>query len=315
MSKADAKKFLSAAANTDLLDQSALKLMRMSLRGWDYSASELDLVDNQVNAIKQHAFSAASNRPSSKNGAPTNVIRISPAERLRSRTNETILSDLEALLDEWETTKSPQAVNVYDLINQYELKGAMPVKTIREWLIARIDDLKDTQGGFGHLSQLVISRRIKALEAMLTDVEAKKAANTSSRKKPIRTKSKAKVKTMDKVVSRVKYKKEDTGLQIVSIDPTKIVGAHRVFILNTRTNELHEYVSNHPNGLTIKGSSIIQFDEHNAFKQRVKVAFIQDVLKKTPRQINNGRKIMTSKVTEATGRLGKDMLILRVMNK
>lgn len=307
---------LSIAKNMTLSegrDSTALKLIRMSHRGWELNEAELAWIDQLFDQIREKLAQK-------QKRASTPTKRISPAERMADRANETVMSDLEVMLDQWSKTTKPEPLELYKLIDQNGLGGPVPLKMIRQWLEANITELEGTKTdeqlkeGYSHVSAIVRNRRIKALKAMLADVDAKKTSQINKRRKPTRRKKTG--KTMDKVLAKFNYKKEDPNLKLTSVDPSKVIGSQRVYVFNTRNNELHEYVAQSPDGIQIKGSSLTNFDKDGATKQRVKPEFIaQNVLKKTPRQVGLARKKLASKVSAATGRIGKDMLIVKVANK
>lgn len=67
----------------------------------------------------------------------------------------------------------------------------------------------------------------------------------------------------EKLVEKVKYKKSDDNLKVVSISPMNLIGAKEAWIFDTKTRKLYKYIANEAdsNGLSIKGTALIGFDE------------------------------------------------------
>ncbi len=147
---------------------------------------------------------------------------------------------------------------------------------------------------------------------MLSDLDrlqsAAKATRKSKTKQP---------KAADKQVAKVNYKKEDTEFKIVSIAPLQIVGSRRLFTFNTKYKVLTEYVTNSASGFQMSGSTLKNIDTtvSRCTKLRKPDAFIPIVQKKTHLQIDKEWKQLTTKTTVPNGRINKDTILLRVMDK
>ena len=176
--------------------------------------------------------------------AKSNVVVLTPLQRYQAKLNDTILTDLDELEDLWIGGEEPD----FDLYNRFRYHGltgkaAEPVRKILEgWLLdfndayhKRCDQAVE---GYSHIKRSVMRRRIKHVELMLADCDKLKAASAATRK--VR---KPRVKSADKQVVKMRYKKEDKDFKIVSINPISIVGAMRLYVFNAKTREITEYVS------------------------------------------------------------------------
>lgn len=70
-----------------------------------------------------------------------------------------------------------------------------------------------------------------------------------------------KIKPKHVVVAKAKYQAEDTELGIKSIPLTDVIGAQQLWVYNTKTRKIAVYHAIAPSGLSIKGTSIIGYDE------------------------------------------------------
>jgi len=65
----------------------------------------------------------------------------------------------------------------------------------------------------------------------------------------------------DKIVSKLKYLKSNEQLKLVSINPTDIVGAKELWVFNVKTRKIGKYVADEYKDLSVKGTTIIGFNE------------------------------------------------------
>jgi len=245
----------------------------------------------------------------------SNVITISPQLRLQRKINNTIIQDLLSLEDSWiEGEKA--SLDVYQMFGKHGLSGSatIPVRTMVEgWLLDYEDAYhkrcEQAVEGYSHLSRPELNRRIKECQSMLADLERIKAATKASRKIKI-----PRVASIDKQVSKLNYKKEDTDFKIVSINPAQIVGKTKLFVFNTKYRQLSYYETDAVGGFQISGSTIKNFNKEASKKLTLRkpMDFLPLILKKTPIQIQKEIDGLTSKVSEANGRINNETIILRV---
>jgi hypothetical protein len=67
--------------------------------------------------------------------------------------------------------------------------------------------------------------------------------------------------SVDKLVAKLKYKKTDEPLKLVSINPTDIIGSKELWVYNTKSRKLGKYVANEYMELGVKGTTITGFNE------------------------------------------------------
>ena len=124
-------------------------------------------------------------------------------------------------------------------------------------------------------------------------------------------------KAADKQVAKVNYKKQDTEFKLVSIPPIQVVGKRRLFTFNPKTRVITEFVTAAVNGFSVSGSTLKDFDEVNSRCTRLRKPneFLPFALSKTPNQIDKEWKNLTTKTTVPNGRINKDTILLRVLDK
>jgi hypothetical protein len=252
------------------------------------------------------------NEKSSK-AKSNNVVTLSPQQRLQTKISNTIMQDLLNLEDAWiEGEKA--SVNVYDLFRKHGLSGSatIPVRTVIEgWLLDYEDAYhkrcEQAVEGYSHIKRPELNRRIKECKAMLEDLDRIKAAKKAVRKTN-------KTPSLEKQVSKVKYKKEDNDFKIVSINPAQIVGKTHLLCFNTKYKKLIEYKTESTNGFVISGTTIKNINSlSRAWTLRKPMDLLPKVLSATPKQFELLTKEITTKPSTPNGRINQDTIILKVL--
>ena len=248
----------------------------------------------------------------------TKVVSISPTVKLIRKINNTIMQDLLDLEDAWIDGKET-VINLYDRFKFHGLTGAAvgPVKvTVEGWLLdyedayhKRCDQAVE---GYSHLKRSELNRRIKVCKEMLSDLDRIKSASKASRN----VKVKGSV-AIDKQVSKVQYKNEDNDFKIKSINPIQVPNKSRLYTFNCKYKVVAEYVTDSPNGFVISGSTIKNFNKatSRAVTLRKPNDYLPIFLSKTPKQIDEAWKDITTKTFVPNGRINKDTILLRVLDK
>jgi hypothetical protein len=127
---------------------------------------------------------------------------------------------------------------------------------------------------------------------------------------------KKKRKSPAELVTKVKYNQEDTKLKIRSIHPSKVIGAQKVLLYNCSTGRATLLQTSTSHGLSIKGTSVIYFDEavNMSYSKKIRnpEEFIKAIKDKGIRIAKNTLDAVKTKVSEASGRINEDTLILGV---
>lgn len=304
------------ACPTWKLNSSTRSLIRMINRGWVPDERELWWIDNNFKECIEVGRDIVVVEQEKRAAVP----RLSPVERQRKKIHETIMWDLDGLEDEWCEGNYSTKLEVYPLFKKYDLKGTLPATMVREWAERRLSDYicardkEDEQcvEAYSHISKRNLNSVIKTLEGIINETQSFAVANKAKR-----TPRKKAVKSVDKQVARLQFKREDGDFKIASIDPTLIVGAMRLLAFNTKSRELIEYVSYRREGFEVKGTTLQHFDADTSRKVKLRKPeeMLPVALSKTPRQIDNAWSKLKTKTSPANGRFNNDIVLLRIMNK
>jgi hypothetical protein len=79
-----------------------------------------------------------------------------------------------------------------------------------------------------------------------------------------------KAKPAEKIVEKLKYCKANEPLKLVSINPADIVGAKELWVFNIKTRKLGKYIAAEYQELSVKGTSILNFDENQSVQKTLR---------------------------------------------
>ena len=247
-----------------------------------------------------------------------NVVSISPAVKLMRKINNTIMQELLDLEDKW-IDGDDATINIYDRFKYHGLTNTAisHVKPMIEgWLLDYEDAYhkrcEQAVEGYSHLKRSTLNHRIKVCKAMLEDLDRIRSATKATRNIKVK-----RPKSVDKQVARVQYKKEDNDYKIVSINPIQIPTKTRLYAFNTKSKMIIEYVTESVNGFEISGSTIKNFSKGSSrtICLRKPLDFLPIVLQKTPKQIDAAWQTLKTKTKVPNGRINKDTILLRVLDK
>jgi hypothetical protein len=239
-------------------------------------------------------------------------------ERLRdaaARMTDEIEDALESFATDPEAF-DPKAFKLLNLLRGKQAKAAH-ARVIKEFYIRQHDELVEAaQGkceqlkeGYSHLSKANLKKITLFYSEILSacDMLAQEA-------KVNRAPRKTKAKPVEKIIAKLKFLKQDDKLKVVSINPADIVGAKELWIFNTKTRKLGKYVATEFAELTVKGTSIVNFDEAKS---------VQKTLRKPEEQLKEFKaagKVQLRKFLEdikavdikLNGRINEDTILLKI---
>ena len=267
-------------------------------------------------------------------------------ERIASRVNE-ILDPVEVWLDRYNNNPdrfNPETLKLVPLFKKEKVGGVHarkiqerfeePYKEFKELLDLRkknlkfkeLDDEEDFDSddrqlleAYEDVSDETIKKGIQAYDNIFEACDYMISIANANRKP-----RKKKEKSPEQLVAKMQYKKEDTKLELKSIDPTEIIYAEELWVYNTKTRKLGHYVArtldprglNRPGtGLMVKGTSIKGFNEE---------ASVQKTLRKPEKQLEEFTNSGPKKVLEfydaiktmgikLNGRINAEVLLLRAV--
>lgn len=174
-------------------------------------------------------------------------------------------------------------------------------------LTTKDDDLLE---GYSNFKKSELKKIVAMFDSFIVDcTEIINSRNVS--KKP----RKRKVKTPEQIVSKMQYCKQDKVFGFSSIDPGKIVSASQLWIFNVKTRKLGVYTAQDGAGLTIKGSTVINYSPESSTSKTLRkpLETIPELLKSGKGFLKTFLKNIKSKDSRLTGRINRDTILLRVI--
>jgi len=294
--------FVAKMASNGLEFPSVLERYKIKL---DEYIAKLIVDGNEVLEKKQAKKQAKSSAP---------VVSIQ--ERTRNAASEHI-GHIEGELDDFIESNCKSKFSTFDYLQQAEIKGGymkyfidhfQPIyEEVQEAL--RGDDEQLVEG-YAFLTKPRKRKLIAFLANIINDCREWQKQSRGKRKA-----RKRKVKTPKDLVKSLNFKKSDEDFGIESVKPSDIIGATQVWVFDTKTRFMHKYVSDI--GMSVKGSTLKEFDADQSFKKKIRESYCKKVLD----DIVNGGKVklkkslvnIAAKEVAVTGRIGKEMVIVRIV--
>ncbi len=167
----------------------------------------------------------------------------------------------------------PKAFKMLNLLKGKEVKAAHAriIKTFYSRDLAELEELasgkadEQLREAYSHRSKKQIKNLIAFYQEimMACDMLAQEA-------KVNRAPRKAKAVPKEKLIAKLKFKKTDEPLKLVSINPIDIIGAGELWIFNIKTRKLGRYVATEFNTLNVKGTTITNFDEFKSIQKTIR---------------------------------------------
>ena len=240
---------------------------------------------------------------------------ISIQERVREKTAD-LIGDLENILDGFFKT-GKLSFDPVAWMRQKDIKPQIAQK-IAEYYKPLYSEIYDAiQGKDADLKEAYSRWKKPALKAYLEIVRGFIAAaeGRANIVRAARKPRKKKEKPVSALISKLKFKAEDKELGIQSVKAADIVGCQQLWVFNTKYRTLAVYNAMGPSGLTIKGTTLIGFDEKTSVVKK-----LRKPEEKLPALLSAGkinlRKFMDNikcKPKEATGRINTDTVLMRVI--
>jgi hypothetical protein len=125
-----------------------------------------------------------------------------------------------------------------------------------------------------------------------------------------------KAPSKEKLVAKIKYKATDDRYKLVSIKPEDALQSLELWVFNSKTRKLGCYVATDLASLSVKGTTIINFDESKSVAKTVRKPeeFLRDVKSLPKTKMRKLYESINSVETKLNGRINADMLLLKAYN-
>lgn len=181
-------------------------------------------------------------------------------DRLAERTAE-LIGEMEGMFDEIIKNTKPN-FKPYDFlaankVPQAQLHKYREVFDNKKFELEAAQSKKDSQltEAYKHYKSQDFKRIIAWLDLVLLALDEYRQVKQATKKARVK-----KAPTKEKLIAKIKYAKDFKELKLVSINPAEIIGATELWIYNTKSRKLGKYVAAAHSQLSVKGTSIVNFD-------------------------------------------------------
>jgi len=281
---------------------------RIVTNGATLSEGRQKWFDEQINGIREEVAKVQTTEVIDKVKKGPNI-----QDRIREKANECI-GELEGQIDTLIATKFSANVTPYAAMHTLAIKDVQ-TRFIIDWAknkrtefdeIMTTDD-KDLKEGYSNFSKTELKKIVAYCDQVILDCQ--KVSSTASRKP-----RKRKAKSPDQLVAKIKYCQEFAELKLTSVKPSDIIGSMQLWVYNTKTRKLGVYHAEDAGGLSVKGSSILNFAESKSVQKKLRKpeVTLPDVLSGGKVFLRNVIENIRAVESALTGRINADTILLRV---
>jgi hypothetical protein len=237
-------------------------------------------------------------------------------DRIREKASECI-GELEGQLDDLILSKFSTEVSPYAVMHTLEIKG-VHTKHISDWFKTKrieFDDVLHTadaelKEGYSNFSKPQLKKLVAWCDQVILDC-GKIAGEAVKSRKP----RKRKTKTPEQLVAKIKVMDEHKELKLKSVPAKDIIGAMQLWVFNTKNRKLGCYHAIDADGLSVKGSSIINFNESKSVQKTLRKpeATLPEIMKGGKVYLRNALEGIRAVESSLTGRLNADIILVRVV--
>jgi hypothetical protein len=243
---------------------------------------------------------------------PTNVISIQ--DRIREKSQECI-GELESQLDDYIASDYKIDASPYGVMHTMNIKSVHVNRIVEIFKRKRIEfdavlntDDKELKEGYGNFTKTQLKKVVAWCDQVILDCQ-KVMGSAAENRKP----RKRKVKSPEELVIKVKVLDKFDELKLVSVSTTEIVGAMQLWVYNVKTRKLGCYHAEDAGGLSVKGTSLINFNESKSVHKKLRKPEVSlpEVMKAGKVLLRNYMDSIRAVESALTGRLNVDTILLR----
>ena len=243
---------------------------------------------------------------------PTNVISIQ--DRIREKSQECI-GELESQLDDYIASDYKIDASPYGVMHTMNIKSVHVNRIVEVFKRKRIEfdavlntDDKELKEGYSNFTKTQLKKVVAWCDQVILDCQKVMGSATENRKP-----RKRKVKSPEELVVKVKVLDKFDELKLVSVSTTEIVGAMQLWVYNVKTRKLGCYHAEDAGGLSVKGTSLINFNESKSIHKKLRKPEVSlpEVMKAGKVLLRNYMDGIRAVESALTGRLNADTILLR----
>jgi len=223
---------------------------------------------------------------------------------------DSLMCECEAAVDNWQTSKFDlyKRLIILKPAKKYVVKIAEYYNRLEEELRELVEQkTPDLVEAYYYLK---VPQQKKFLAFVSTLVDDANSYASSQKK----TRVKRKVSS-EKIVSKLNFKQTDLDFKLNSIDPVVIPQSEVLFVFNTKYRDLYLYKAKDGEKLSVKGTTLQNFDEKKSFKKKIRKPeeTLTSLIQTTKLRAEKLYDEIKTKSAGVTGRINGDCILLRVI--
>ena len=296
-------------ANDKWLPMTACSLIMAHRQGMPLRTRHIEFLDKSLLEVIERSRGEPDEEV--KTATPEQVAnRPTIQDRLNERTGE-LIGELEGLYDELNTSTKFYDWFVANNVVQSQLTKYENLYQRRKSELVEAQAKSDPQlkEAYSHFKAADFKKHIAWIDSLLEAVEQYRGVKKAAKKARVK-----KAPSKEKLVSKLKYAKENKAIKVVSINPADIVGSAELWIYNVKTRKLGKYVSASYQTLSIKGTSITGFDPDKSVAKTLRKPEeqLKEFAKAGKVALRTFIKDIKAVEVKLNGRINEDTLLLKV---
>jgi hypothetical protein len=248
----------------------------------------------------------------------TLVPQVTIQDRLRESAFR-MTEELEEALEEFHHDQeqfNPKSFKVLNLLKGKQAKAAH-ARVIRDLYQPQLDEYVEAKAGkceqlkeaYSHIAKKNLQKLIDFHQEIVSACEMLMQEAKVNKKPRVK-----KAKPAEKIVEKMKYCRANEPMKLVSINPAEIIGAKELWIFNTKTRKLGKYVAAEYQELSVKGTSVTNFDENLSVQKTLRKPEEQLKEFKSAGKVALRRFLEDIKAVDIklNGRINEDTVLLKV---
>jgi hypothetical protein len=241
---------------------------------------------------------------------------VSVQDRVKEKAGE-LIAEIEEVIDNVAIRRNVNDFGMYDWLTHKQVKP-MVANHIAEYYKPMLEEIKqvldnsdpDLTEGYSWMSKKEQRNYEKLLQGIIDDV-----ADFGTNQRKVRSPRKKQTKSAQQILKNFKYQAEDTSLKIASVDPSKMLESSELWTYNTKYKELSHYVASDRGGLTVKGTTLQNWDPDKSSKRKIRKPedVLRMILKVGPKTVTKTFDKLTTKATPCNGRINDSTVLLRII--
>jgi len=281
---------------------------RIVSNGAILTGSDLEWFEKEIDTVK------TAEKPESEE-IVSEKVKPNIQERIREKA-DVCIGELEGQIDDLITSDFSANVSPYAVMHTLEVKG-VHVRPILDWAKTKrieFDEIintndKELKEGYSNFKKVQLKKIVAYCDQVIVDGSKFISASLTSRKP-----RKRKEKSAEQLTSKVNFCRDFKELSLTSIDVKTIIGANQLWVYNTKTRKLGLYIANDATGLSVKGSTLLHFNEDKSVQKKLRKPEV------TLPEVLSGGKVFLRNVlsniraveSALSGRLNADTILLKV---